>query len=434
MSNQVILFGTGVGGKMAFEYFGSENIACFSSNNPGRIGKKFMGLDVVAPQRLPELSKGADVVIAIAENRKMIFTIATQLKRMGIENWSIFLDIRQKYESSAHFLNRRQRNIFAEQESFWNVRYAQLGYLIRHAEDGTLAGFESMLQTLESGCGARELSPASGALRDRQLWIADIAWRFLARIQKSTGVTPFMEGGTLLGAVRHGGFIPWDEDMDFDVLHSDYLRLAEYFSACRDVELFYLSPFQNRAIWKTAEGKPYERTEKTFLICCHCGCMGVFCNTGAERLDDNLHVCDFFHMCFFPDDMTPERYVSEAERWIALQKTDPFSVEGLVLEEMKNNMKYPEKSDKIGYSYDIRSSLYYLSYERNYYTNSARLWNARDIYPLVSMEFEGHSFMAPNRPNRVLQVFFGPDYMSLPNDFGFQTHMGHNQPVTSFDW
>jgi lipopolysaccharide cholinephosphotransferase len=47
----------------------------------------------------------------------------------------------------------------------------------------------------------------------------------LAKILDENGIQWWLSSGTLLGAARHGGFIPWDDDMDVVVLRKDWKRL-----------------------------------------------------------------------------------------------------------------------------------------------------------------------------------------------------------------
>ena len=60
-------------------------------------------------------------------------------------------------------------------------------------------------------------------LRALQLVILDIA-RIFADICERHHLRYFMVGGTMLGAVRHRGFIPWDDDMDVAMPRADYER------------------------------------------------------------------------------------------------------------------------------------------------------------------------------------------------------------------
>ena len=49
--------------------------------------------------------------------------------------------------------------------------------------------------------------------------------KVLHEIANQHGIPLFMVGGTMLGAIRHKDFIPWDDDMDFGVFYQDYPRL-----------------------------------------------------------------------------------------------------------------------------------------------------------------------------------------------------------------
>ena len=69
----------------------------------------------------------------------------------------------------------------------------------------------------------REIRPDASQLREIQLTELEMLGE-LNRICRKNDIPYVIIAGTMLGAVRHGGFIPWDDDVDVAMLREDYLR------------------------------------------------------------------------------------------------------------------------------------------------------------------------------------------------------------------
>ena len=41
------------------------------------------------------------------------------------------------------------------------------------------------------------------------------------------GIDYYLCGGSALGAIRHNGFLPWDDDVDLDITRANYQKLQE---------------------------------------------------------------------------------------------------------------------------------------------------------------------------------------------------------------
>lgn len=62
----------------------------------------------------------------------------------------------------------------------------------------------------------------------KEVWAVELdLYTEFDRVCKKYGIQYCVEGGTMLGAVRHRGFIPWDDDFDIAMLRSEYKKLCE---------------------------------------------------------------------------------------------------------------------------------------------------------------------------------------------------------------
>lgn len=248
-----------------------------------------------------------------------------------------------------------------------------------------------------------DLPPAKGTLRDMQL-AGVILLSKLDKVCRANNIPYWISFGTLLGSVRHGGFIPWDDDTDICMMRADAMRLTEIMQDDAD---FYVSHIfaeyddnLNHCVQlKYRIGAPY--------------CLDIFIYDYCAEL--NKEITD---------------RQADLNRQMA---EDAQSIRCMEIPKDKKDKLYSELLDK----YLERSrnevgttnapSKYMIWALDNYRCKESFQGNCTigDIFPLKRVLFEGLEFNAPWSVEGYLTQKYG-DIYSLPNDILSHVHFKLN--------
>lgn len=257
----------------------------------------------------------------------------------------------------------------------------------------------------------QKYNPEGSILRRAQLRMLNILLE-VDKILRQHHIDYWLDGGTLLGAVRHGGFIPWDDDVDISIRRQDYQRVREILIKelpknlvfqDRSTEKYY--PFvigkvrdRNSCLY---EEKYTERVKEKGIYIDIIPMEEVVSPCVKEKVDY------LYRHCFWGIHNYNNRKIEKVIGYLAYL---PIATVVALCRFWTKIFPTHKWADTYGWV---------ISHQ----------FDEKDIFPVKEVLFEGKAFYAPANVDRFLKAIYG-DYMQIPPE---NKRIVHNQRIEIYD-
>lgn len=232
----------------------------------------------------------------------------------------------------------------------------------------------------------------------------------VVKICDENNLTYFLIGGTLLGAIRHKGFIPWDDDLDIAMPRGDYDKFLEISNDELGEEYWLHYSGNDPDYWL-----PFAKVKKKETIFDEANSRNIVSDKGI-------------YIDIFPlDNAKKEKSIFQSVQAITCKKMSRIILwkRGFYKSKPKLNLKIllgilknktvfeiSNRQQKLMSMCKDKDTKYFVNLGSNY--NYVKQTVPKDkYYPPVKVEFEGLFYNAPNDWDFILKRIYG-DYMKLP--------------------
>lgn len=246
-------------------------------------------------------------------------------------------------------------------------------------------------------------------LRRVQLVAKDILIEF-DRVCRKNNIKYALGAGTLLGAIRHKGFIPWDDDIDVFMLYEEWKKFEAVYKQDLDMERFFVRTQET----DVDNNLVFFQMKRNGTICCREGRLDYNTHLGVS-----LDILELFNgapnfllhklqnkICKILKSATWAHMGAQSEKKFLKRKYYEF------IQKHVSNKKAADLFYKYATRYKSSQYLCYLLTTRNPYRKGL---NQRKYYTeLTEKEFEGHKFYVPREYEELLEYSYSKDYMLYP--------------------